>query len=501
MSEVVDILILTADAGSDVEGVVHTRTQHSELGMRTHGAHKAAWAARQHGYTVQVVSKIHMAPVEDIIAACKRYVGPSTLLAVGTTLIAPPSFMTSFDKEEGAYRLGHTTGKIHRILEGLKNLYNNKILIGGSQANSFKTIFRADYVIQGEAENEFPKLLDQIFRFGIQRKKYDWDIKDCQFRWHDTDFIQPNEPLPLEASRGCIFKCKFCAFQNLGKRPGTFERSIQNMKEELEYNYERWGSTCYWLTDDTINDDNDRMNDFCDMLESLNFKIRFSGFFRMDLFHRFQKTTRRLYENGMTGVQIGVETFHPEAAKTIGKAFNGKHGKEFLLHLYYDICKEDIALGTCNIIGLPYERFEFTRQTVDWYNEVGVIQPSYSPLFVRDPERPDPNLAMVSEFSSKAKKYGYRFPKKEQPTYWINDLCRMDSDFVQSRFWSLRGKLQPTLEKTMDPWMALHYLNIMKISPKEAMAIGWQKIRETVDPRVVPQGYFKQLGVDVSFEK
>ena len=43
-------------------------------------------------------------------------------------------------------------------------------------------------------------------------------------------------------------------------------------------------------------------------------------------------------------------------------------------------------------------------------------------------------------------------------------------------------------------------LNILKITPKEAMQIGWKKIRETVDPRVVPQGYFKQLGVDVSFK-
>ena len=500
MSKIVDVLILTADAGSDIEGIVHTRTEHSKLGMRTHGAHKAAWAARQHGYTVQVVSKIHMAPEEDIINVCKQYVGPSTLIAVGTTLIAPPSFSLPKGHKEGVYRMGPTTGKIYRIIQGLQNPHNNKVLVGGSQAKAFKTLFQADYVIQGEAENEFPQLLDRIFRNGIQRKRYDWDIKDCRFRWHETDYIQPNEPLPLEASRGCIFKCKFCAFQNLGKRPGTFERPIQNIKEELEYNYERWGSTCYWLTDDTINDDNDRMNEFCDMLETLNFKIRFSGFFRMDLFHRFQKTTRRLYENGMTGVQIGVETFHPQAAKTIGKAFNGKHGKEFLRHLYYDICDQDLVVGTCNIIGLPYERFEHITETVEWYKEVGFIQPSFSPLFVRDPKRPDPSLEMVSEFSSNAKKYGYRFPREHQPAWWVNDLCRMDSDFAHGRVWSVKSKLQETMEQTMDPWMSLHYLNILKITPKEAIQIGWKKIRETVDPRVVPQGYFKQLGVDILFK-
>ena len=58
-----------------------------------------------------------------------------------------------------------------------------------------------------------------------------------KFRWNKNDCIQTGETLPLEISRGCIFKCKFCRYPYIGKTKNDFSKSIDNVVEELEYNY------------------------------------------------------------------------------------------------------------------------------------------------------------------------------------------------------------------------------------------------------------------------
>ena len=138
--------------------------------------------------------------------------------------------------------------------------------------------------------------------------------------WHETDFIQQKELLPIETSRGCIFRCKFCAYSEIGRKKGTFEKDINLLKDYIVENYEKYGTTSYTLADDTFNDDDERMNEWCDMLETLPFKVKYGGYVRLDLFERYQETAKRLYNNGLRGCSFGLETFHPGAAKVIGKS-------------------------------------------------------------------------------------------------------------------------------------------------------------------------------------
>lgn len=416
----VDFLILTGDSSTefledpsrvakDVRAINHSLYEfHGHLGMRVLGPHKVAWAARQHGYKCQVISKIQLISVEQLIELCEHFVDQKTVIGIGTTLISfnndeysQKTLITKLSQQSLIY-------KLKTVIDYFKNKHNNKVIIGGSQATAFTNIFQHDFVIQGEAENKLPQLLDRIKRSSIQKKPYDWSITSCNFKWHPSDCLVEKEPIPIETSRGCIFKCKFCQFDNIGKKVGTFERSLNCVRDEIIENYQQYGITHYWLTDDTFNDNNDRVIEFCDMVDSLPFRINFMGYLRLDLAHRFQSTTRRLYESGLIGCSFGIESFFPDAANAVGKAFNAKHGKEFLDYFYNDICESNITINCCNIIGLPGETEEHIQRSIRWYEKRPHIHTNWSALNMFNPKKLPVGQA-TSVFERDALKYGYMF--------------------------------------------------------------------------------------------
>ena len=420
MTSVVDLLIITGDSNvdfynkpssikEDVRRISYSMYDyHSYLGMRTLGPYKAAWAARRHGYKVQVISKIQLIELNDLIEVSEKLMDQNTLLGLGTSLLTYPP--ESYSEEAFLEKLSNE-GVLYKMLQVIKHFrqkYKTKVILGGAQAIAFSDVTKADYVIHGQAENELPKLLDQIKRHGIQKKPYDWNITSCDFKWHQQDFLVEREPIPLETARGCIFECKFCRFENIGKKKGTFERPLSSIREGLVDNYNKYKTTHYWLMDDTFNDNNDRVNEFCEMVETLPFQIKFVGYLRIDLAHRYVETTRRLFKAGLVGCSIGIESFHPEAAAAVGKPFSAKHGKEFLDYFYHDICESNIVINTCHIVGLPGESKQHLHQTIDWYKRRPHIHVNWSALSLSDLKRLPPNQTL-SNFDKNAGQYGYKF--------------------------------------------------------------------------------------------
>ncbi len=467
----VDFLTNLTSIGEDVRKISYSMYDfHSFLGMRTLGPYKAAWAAREHGYTVQVISKIQLIDLEELISLCEEFMDKDTVIGLGTSLLIYPfenytkeGFENNLSKKSVLY-------KMLTVIEHFRSKYNSKVIVGGAQAIAFQDITKADHVIQGESENKLPQLLDKVKRKGIQKRPYNWQITDCYFKWHPNDFIVNKEPLPLETSRGCIFRCKFCRFENIGKKKGTFERSLQCVREELIDNYIKYGTTHYWIADDTFNDNDARVNEFCELVESLPFKISFIGYIRLDLAHHYQDTTRRLYRAGLVGCSLGMESFHPEAAQAVGKAFSAKHGREFLDYFYHDICERNIVMNTCHIIGLPGETSQSLQKTINWYMKRPHIHINWSALALSDPKRIPPEQ-VTSEFERNAEEYGYKFFDDKPRTYW--ERGEMNSLLARSIRQDVFRQTKRHNIVAGEPWTSLHYLSILGLTPKEARETGW----------------------------
>ena len=222
--------------------------------------------------------------------------------------------------------------------------------------------------------------------------------------------------LPIEISRGCIFKCSFCSFPLNGKKKLDYIRSAKLIAEEMRYNYDRYGTTAYLFTDDTFNDTTQKLQALLDEVRKLPFKIKFFAFLRLDLIYAHREQIQILKELGLKVAAFGIETFHSQAAKTIGKGMPGEKTKAFLDELYNEHWGDSVRIHALMISGLPYEPLEFTAQSMEWLHS----RP-FSSLFS--------TFSLYSNYEDKSKmssnpdKYGYRIKENGK---WSSDLMEQE---------------------------------------------------------------------------
>lgn len=224
--------------------------------------------------------------------------------------------------------------------------------------------------------------------------------------------IKPWESLGLETARGCSFKCKFCAFPLVGKKKGTYIRDADSIFSEIMSNYERYGTTKYYIVDDTFNETPEKINNFCDAAEKLPFELEWSCFLRLDLVARFKGSLERMVDNGLRSAFFGVESFHPQASAAVGKAFSGKEGKKTLEWIHKNFSDNfNYQMGL--IAGLPGETEVSWRETQKWCMDNEVPSWYWQTLNFK------PEQLYRSEFDVNAHKYGYTlFRNKDGLTRW-----------------------------------------------------------------------------------
>jgi radical SAM superfamily enzyme YgiQ (UPF0313 family) len=227
--------------------------------------------------------------------------------------------------------------------------------------------------------------------------------------------------LPIEISRGCIFKCKFCNHLLLGRGKLDYLRSFELVKEEMLSNYENFGTDKYYIICDTFNDTEYKMKAWYDMVTSLPFKIKFTSYIRADLLDRFEDVPHILQETGMFSVFHGIETLGEEASTSIGKGWSGKRARDFIPELYHNIWKDKIHQTLSFIVGLPGDTRESIESTAHWFNENKLYNISWHPLGLSAGDETKTLLRNPSEFEKEKEKYGYFFPIKSESRNWHNE--------------------------------------------------------------------------------
>jgi hypothetical protein len=70
-----------------------------------------------------------------------------------------------------------------------------------------------------------------------------------------------------------------------------------------------------------------------EMAQRLPFKLEWIGYNRLDLIGSKPHTIQLLKDSGLKSSFFGIESFHSQASKIVGKGWNGVRGKEFLIEL------------------------------------------------------------------------------------------------------------------------------------------------------------------------
>jgi len=393
---------------------------------RSIGAYQMSNFIKSHGYTTQVIDYIHLIPKETILELLKHFTSNETkFLGISTTFLSDQVHVAAEKKKYGKT----LRDDFILVLTEYKKLYPHvKIVAGGAKAKTLEEYSFVDHIITGYGEIGFLKLIQnentsKIISGDLYLK--DFDAQQINHLFCDDDLIFENETLPLEISRGCIFRCKFCAYPLNGKKKLDHIRDVEHIKKELINNYEKWGVTNYLISDDTFNDSNDKLEMLHKMITSLPFKISFVCYLRVDLLYRYRDTQLKLLEEmGLKSCHFGVESFNPETAKFIGKGMSEDKTKDFLLYLK-DRWKNKISFMCTFIFGLPYESKESCIDTGNWCldNDINFW---IMPLFI------NPNNVYRSDIDINYKLYGYTLEYIDGNIKWQTEYMNFDEALKMS---------------------------------------------------------------------
>lgn len=408
----------------------------SSLGhsIRAIGAYQVASRLRNHGYTVQVIEHFPFIFNKDddtLSKIIKKYVDHTTIW-IGFSSTFFENNLEIINRSVFLNPVNFSLEKLNYIKSLVYSINQKcKFVLGGSKSSFLKIPNFIDYYVEGYSDDSVINLTKYLenknpfFQFVTNtdksrsiindRKAALFDFSNYNFSWHPSDHIFKGEVLPIEISRGCIFKCAFCNYPLNGKKKLDFIKSPDVLLQEFKKNYDNYGTTKYVFCDDTHNDSVEKLEILFDKVYSkLPFKISFSAYIRLDLLKAHPHTIDLLKESGISTCFFGIESMNYESNKTIGKGLKPEYIVEtlnLLKNKWKNVFKE-----AGFIVGLPYDSKETICNWLDLITskEFPLDKVSLSPLrIIKNTKSFWPNL-----IESNPEDYGYVFTSEK---HWINN--------------------------------------------------------------------------------
>jgi hypothetical protein len=331
---------------------------------------------RQHDYQVKTVNFFTRLSDEQFEQLVDKYVCAETrLFAISATVIR------NFETNDF---FGISYAQLQQRLALIRSRYPNiKFAVGGGQINNasaevlqeFKVF---DYIMTGQGENALLALVEHLTHKAklvtstVQRPRLisdqtypfaDFNQSLNQFTEHDD--VLPQEALPLELARGCVFKCKFCSYDLTNKDFFEFTKNEDLLRQEIINNYEQFRTQYYVVVDDLINDSEEKVDMLLRITESLPFPIYISGYIRLDLIWRFPSMADKLRRIGLIACFMGIETINDASGRSVGKGL-GRARIQQALDTCHTAWQGQVFVQGNFILGLPKDNTQTADDLVAW---------------------------------------------------------------------------------------------------------------------------------------
>jgi radical SAM superfamily enzyme YgiQ (UPF0313 family) len=436
----------------------NTRLYHA----KTLGVHRIATELRNHGYSVKVLDFLGewLKEPATLFQLLKTIIGPNTLF-VGFSGVFLSDGISKSPKSFKEYAYGTWSGwpasqeKKKIFFQALRRFFPHVKLVYGGINTDFQISFVAqdvDYIIKGLADTTIIELADHLskgtpLKYMLKNgtKIIDYDTKALGFNFAHSrvdyvpeDNIMPGQVLPIETSRGCLFKCAFCDFPLIGRKKGDpdYHKTVDIMAQELRYNWENYQVNRYMIVDDTFNETTGKIENLLRARDLAGVDFRFSAFIRADLIGRYPEQIKLLSELGMVTCILGIETFDAESGKAIGKSTAPERMKEILYQMKDQPNPPQIQSGF--IIGLPNDNPETLDRWIPWLDDPSCpIDKIHTNTL---------QLLDTSDISLHPEKYGYTIIDQEKRVWKNKHWTQHDADAYmtqwQTRWWD-NSRLRP----------------------------------------------------------
>jgi radical SAM superfamily enzyme len=467
------------------------------------GTFRIATELRQHDYTVQTIDLTAFNGFDsDLEEILDKILNKDTLwVGISTTFLHHifgfPYFRSQHSFDKRFARVKDLDKEIRRFVDYVKlKSPKAKLIAGGSRRfmveqfgfkvfkfyNDKEIIEFTDYC-SGKNKNIDLKYLSNV----IEGSEFA-EFSTSKIEFADNDVITPAETLPMEISRGCIFRCKFCSFPMNGKTKGEWVKHTNILLDELTRNYEVHGVTSYVMSDDTYNDSPDKVKLLYDEVYSkLPFKLSFTGYIRLDLMMRYPDTIDYLKESGLASALFGIETINHESAKAIGKGVDPLLQFEFVKELKNNQFK-NISTHSGIIIGLPKDRPDEMERVEEFiFSDKNCLDSVViEPLFITPKDIVHVSKPYYSEFDLEYEKYGYEcYEQIEDSAFteirWKNSSLGMtfDDAFAFSR--KMNHIIINESDKFKYGGFLLPYYRSMGISHEDLLTLSRRQIAQKYD--------------------
>lgn len=420
--------------------------------QRMIGAYRVATALRSAGLEVEVIDYISRWPFDKLIEYIDSFknldwVGFSSKFGnaptpdIGTITLLPA------DDE-------------NKLISYIKNKIKIPVVVGGATADYIRPrlVGKADYVLKGYADvavialhNHITQGHDLVFQNYKGIKFIDCDehyknidLGNIETYYVENDFIDNNSYFPLEIGRGCIFKCSYCNFSHIGKKPGTYFRDKESIKRDIIDKYTKYNSTKFYFLDDTFNDSTDKMQMIAEIREETGIPFEFWAYCRVDVLAA-QKAQQDLIDKiGWKSMTIGIESFNKETGKLVGKGADPTRLRAFILDLLDK--HPDLEINVNIIIGLPKDTMENINFTVEWFEQHPALsRANFIPLQIYNSSDSE-GRKITSTISKDPAKFGYTIKKMLSPTGVENIIVDWSTgDFTYKKATELAKELNERL--------------------------------------------------------
>lgn len=200
--------------------------------------------------------------------------------------------------------------------------------------------------------------------------------------------------LGTTTSRGCTFKCPHCITWKIHE--GKRLRDSKKIVEEMVWVKKNFNVDTFFLQDDSTFCSRAHLESFLDEMEKCGEKIFWYYETREDVLLHYKNLWKRMKDNGLFKVVIGLDTPNNELRAFYGKKkLKHKEVEEMLYHLEHEL---DILVAVYLLFGAPEETRESVLATIAYGK---YLYPEYCSFIMGVPVAPFPGTDLYKEMKEK----------------------------------------------------------------------------------------------------
>ncbi len=256
------------------------------------------------------------------------------------------------------------------------------ILLGGIYAtlcsNHAREHSGADHVLCGEGELEVLRMLGRLW--GTSPEYYPYMENLDSLPYPLFDLVEPLRYVCIQTSRGCPFRCTYCASHLLA--PGLRTRDPLKVADEVEHWHRRNRVADFALYDDAFLFRSGRLAlPFMKEIARRRLDVRFHCPNALHARYLSREVASAMKESGFATIRLGLETSDPALQEATG----GKVSNDEFLRALENLTRAGFNpsdIGVYILCGLPGQHAREVLDAVEFVRSSGArpVIAEYSPL-------------------------------------------------------------------------------------------------------------------------